>query len=915
MNNIIDKNFEDGSYDRMMEFANNHRPQGNFGNLYLIKSINKDGNITGEYYGMNVFTDVGMREYFINKSSFPSKLFVGQGTGSITYSSGGERMNEQIPSVTDALTNSNTTITYNYPLYYKRNYYSDGTGLITAMCRRMISYLDYNITGKTSDFSITEYGIGTDINTLWTHSHVYDINGNSTYVTKKPNERLEFTVYLCFSYYDKLITDGYDGVYIDDGVMKKNNTVESAVINPRFTMITTMNLFFNRMWDSKIYTYKRNNIIYDIGASSRPVSIFTNNEITQTTTATEVTITKGSSDNQGYIDGFIQWHDGYLSLEPQQLDTAEDISITNLYSNDPSTPYGFAYKFGNKNNYSFSQIDVKKVYLFNHKTNDWTNECDFYNDKNHWYDETNMGGTLALPLYYTNNNQQIMTVYVQENLRTDDPIVSVNPTIVTLYVTDEYWDKSTWVHITNYLNIPQELRTKRYWITDGTNDIKPVRESDEFHLVIKGTTDSGYATFSSFSTTYGCRSICSNYEYGWYMHENTVYVPSESNPNNRYSFTIGVSGDGDETTSLTYGKWLITFNNDSSMDNKFYLTDMSDLSTQPVPVVKEFTNLSTNCRFISQAYRTQTDTGLICIQSLTGDDCIVLDLRDNGYVEKSLNAKMSTAIWGSNRIAYIPSSDTSVVRIREYTSSSADVDMGITFTLPTTLTMSSTIMFGHTNYVWISDGTNAYMLNISNGSIVTCTDKISFATTNRHQLKITAVDDVILIYNHRTGSSVNNARYVVINDPSNILNLSPLNIENNSSYYGSQIEFTLKYIQQTTLVLAMSRWYSSSSSYSGSHNYVLDFGQYLNDGSIYKWDKDENNYTALIVYGEYVIDLIKNKTPMLSYLPTKLEGKTYTIGTENKLKHISDKQFSITFTNVPTFGTGPSDGVPPGVRN
>jgi len=156
---------------------------------------------------------------------------------------------------------------------------------------------------------------------------------------------------------------------------------------------------------------------------------------------------------------------------------------------------------------------------------------------------------------------------------------------------------------------------------------------------------------------------------------------------------------------------------------------------------------------------------------------------------------------------------------------------------------------------------------------------------------------------------------VVINDPSNILNLSPLNIENNSSYYGSQIEFTLKYIQQTTLVLAMSRWYSSSSSYSGSHNYVLDFGQYLNDGSIYKWDKDENNYTALIVYGEYVIDLIKNKTPMLSYLPTKLEGKTYTIGTENKLKHISDKQFSITFTNVPTFGTGPSDGVPPGVRN
>ena len=50
----------DESFKRLMTFAKNHRPNGGLSNMYIIKTIDEDGNITSENYGMNMMTDNGM---------------------------------------------------------------------------------------------------------------------------------------------------------------------------------------------------------------------------------------------------------------------------------------------------------------------------------------------------------------------------------------------------------------------------------------------------------------------------------------------------------------------------------------------------------------------------------------------------------------------------------------------------------------------------------------------------------------------------------------------------------------------------------------------------------------------------------------------------------------------------------------
>ena len=130
---MIDKQ----SYDRLMEFAKNHRPNSGFSNMYLFQTKTADGKVTGEYYGMNIFTDVGMNRYFIDKADFPTNLYIGQGTASFDKTTGNV-MSEKIPGVTMAATSVSTTKDYKYPLYYYDPTLDgdfDNPGIITSIMK------------------------------------------------------------------------------------------------------------------------------------------------------------------------------------------------------------------------------------------------------------------------------------------------------------------------------------------------------------------------------------------------------------------------------------------------------------------------------------------------------------------------------------------------------------------------------------------------------------------------------------------------------------------------------------------------------------------------------------------------------------------------------------------------------------
>ena len=178
--------------------------------------------------------------------------------------------------------------------------------------------------------------------------------------------------------------------------------------------------------------------------------------------------------------------------------------------------------------------------------------------------------------------------------------------------------------------LKEAAQTARYWITTTNQvSINPIRKSKAFRVI---PTNGDYEVLGEWTGNgTGCYSACDNYEYGWYMHGNTVFVPSS-----KLKFTIGNNGTTANAT-FTYGKWLVVFNSTTT----YLLTDMSDLTSVPTPETKTplFTT-ATNC--LSNCYRTSTDTGILCLQSLSASEATIIDLRNNGFKQSLLNSKLSS---------------------------------------------------------------------------------------------------------------------------------------------------------------------------------------------------------------------------------------------------------------------------------
>lgn len=904
----MDKSYQDKSFNNAMSFVNNmqHFKQG-ISNLYVFTSTDSDGNVIDEKYGMNLMTDYGFKKIFTDNASFDGSsvtVYVGNGENSFD---GKTQTLESVALGGLGATKENTSKAYNYPMYYSAAE-NDGDGLITTISRFLVCYYPQNISNITDDVYISEYGLGTSATALWTHSHIYNIRGERSRIYKYINTKLTITVYMCLSFYEHLIQNGWNGTY---------NYRNPGSFANRYSLITTNKQMYDRMYESKLFTYKRNGIKYD--RTSGRTQTIDNKEDNKNTVSTIMKSfilynDTGYKNEEGYVDGFVQWNTGFHTMEPQFLDTPEEIELTNFPSPMPFNYDGFASRFGSipssQNDWnttyypSITTLFDAEAYLFNHKTGEWDIQLDIYNPDNKWYNESSLHSEFAQPIYYSNKGE-IITGYLYQNLRPDDPITSIDPTIETLYATDKYWDYSSWIWIQDYSNIPQKARTAKYWIAGTKSNIGVHRESDCFQLLEKGTNSNGYEVFSGFTQKNGWYQQCSNYEYGWYMFDNTVY-----SPNKQISFKIGSSGET-YTTSMTYGKWLVTFN---SVYNKYYLTDMSGLisGTIPTPVEQTIqyheTGQSTiKIDSLTQCYRTESNTGLICMQSTNYAKANVIDLRNDNHQQRVFDWKCSTTIWNTNKIAYVPS-DANEIRIFNYETNSDDGDA-----IPFPSGVSSVLfMYGHSNYVWFTDGSSyAYVIDLRERIPQGCENRIPF-TNDLNYIKMTAVDDVFILYRYNN-SNISNAYYVNINDHSTITSpksLSPFRVDlNNRSYY---ISLNLRYVQDDSLLLTSSTGYYYRSQ--GAMNKCIDFGQYLANGSVVRYWRAFDSTSAYILYGPYMIYNIKNKAPLINYAHIKLKGKTNTISAINRIKNISGKQWLISFTNTPTWGDGASNtGTPPGV--
>ena len=896
----------DEKYERVLNFAKNHNnvfKHKGISNLYVLTLTDKDGNIVDEKYGSNLLTDYGFSQWLTTTTNFPTTVYIGNGTDDFGIST-----NTLVSALTTTgSTVASSTIDYNYPLYY-----DSITGLVTCTCKFASVYFPASTSGLTEDVRVTEYGLGTAYNLLWTHAWVYDNTGKKSDIVKYSDIQLNIDVYMCLSYNESMILDDW--------------------VNNKYKAITTMQQFMsnsNHMKPSDIYTFKRYNQKYSCGKTNT-VSALTDNNITLTTNVNNVIIypesntTSDDKSGYGYMDGFCQYTKGSMFVERHLKPTQVpfDVVVKSNYTK-ASTNECISSNFGAVNSTTpFTQADISAVYLYDHKTHAFDNTESFVNDSSTWYTEDLMKCTFEMPLYYKVNNT-IETLYLFQNIKRDDPIVKFNDTgVIVIYACDKYWDSSTWTRIEDLNNIPTALQTKPYYLTNTFSlSLEPVRRSTGLKLT---PTVGGIVDYDFYTASQGVYRTCDNFEYGWFVRGDICYVP-------RYGIHFNLTNESHDGTSFvfTYGKWMVVlFNNTSAGVVKAY--DMSNLSSIPTPTEVVIPSATlTNIR--ANMIRSYNGQGILVLQGINNvnysyitqtEEMYVIDMRgDNEVVGRvvTTTSRQGCTIWGTTKIAYIPSDDIYTLKIY-------DVDTQAivgSFTIPSTYYSSSSYIkdiFGHTNYVWLSSGSGniskMIMIDLTSGTISECSGYNDYSSSWYPEYlpsyNMTAVDDCLILYNKSKVSKrfIKLSNPTLIKDPISILGLN----ESDYSYFNYNQNygriFDLRYINNgKTLACLMSYTpKGDSSSYKGIFEVVFDMGRYLDNDTVSNeltklyelTSKNAFDKTGICPFGEFYVSGTK-RVPISHYLPHRIVGNTNTISTIGTIQSVSNKQYTTVLTNLPDF--------------
>jgi hypothetical protein len=192
-------------------------------NIYHCITVNRDGEITDEKFGVNILTNLGLnlmtgtdlRDFSSEFDTNYSALVLGMGDPSAPQFND-RRLNEYFaPNYYPANETRYASSWWNfkdgvYPLQYSN-------GLIyQSILLHTLTY-DYNISGITEDCTITEMGIvsmsSASYNAtpatvdLSSHALIYDEEAHTSYIIKHLNEKLIIRIYWAGSYKETLVND------------------------------------------------------------------------------------------------------------------------------------------------------------------------------------------------------------------------------------------------------------------------------------------------------------------------------------------------------------------------------------------------------------------------------------------------------------------------------------------------------------------------------------------------------------------------------------------------------------------------------------------------------------------------------------------------------------------------------------
>lgn len=445
-------------------------------NIYVFRSEDQDGNIVDEKYGVNLLTDIGlqglnmsMRYYYGSDRPFTLLLYY-----------------TQIPdfSYEDDVLPTGSWIGSDITGYQVDNQvvYDSSTGFISKSKILGTCSFDYNISGITEDLQITaviirsqfDGGSGSSKYFPGTEIKIYDGTGEESSIVKRLNQRMTVHSIWTVSIHEDVISSAYNNhIY-----MCYNPGIHPARNEPFYGFIPNYYHNYTSRLANWIDGYARSTndntratVSTSTGSIMQPTSdhtsemkIYTNNSemvndprIYYSQCETRLY----ESDNYTYA---------YFDIK---LDDFETISCDEVYTDNIDTDsllksFAIPYKTGTNEgvlpvvDFTINQNGVKG---YNYLTHDWDIDIPYVDAPNASYDNIL---NHSIPI---NLQDAPSTIYVHINKDTNIPITQLSKTSVSgdVYASDKYWDYSSYVQINDVTNIPQNLQTKRYYMT--TNNI------------------------------------------------------------------------------------------------------------------------------------------------------------------------------------------------------------------------------------------------------------------------------------------------------------------------------------------------------------------------------------------------------------------------------------------------------------
>lgn len=886
-------------------------------NLYLLQTVDRDGNITGEAYGMNLMTTNGFNKLYTANGGSNSDLYLYIGSGDTTPTLADTSITTPITTTGSTHYSIGNDYYYSELLYGTR--YDAETNIVSAQKREYRGYFDYNISGISTDTEIKEIGYGKAYNNLYTHALIYDAEGNPSSIVKRINERLIITMFWSICFKPDWITEAYNnGVYM--------------AFSPHWFLLREGFLPIGAF-----YMDGNDNIVSQI---SSYLEAFTSGSTTINGDVMTSSATLGScyiESSRAYMSKILVgpkstgWNNtistvgGYKSLyfllfTHDKLLSPEEIICERVWTNASSSVM-LTNAFGASNSnttYSANGIipatdfDIQSLSMYNHLTHEWDIEEQFKNNPNYEYllkMEYNAWVYMYLPFL---NKSQTVRVYI--NPRTDIPINSFSTSGITLYATDEYWNPDSYVLIADTKNVDEALQTKRYYVrldapSGDKSYISPVRTTVDRHQIICPSsitlqTNESFPDWTRGGKQERQKPISSDV-YNYIATAVHIVYPDVNGETKVYNLRAPSNRYAEERTrfSTKTGDRLITLGYDCSWYyESFYpsnarVYDMTGDGTS-APTYVDYT-IEWSSGDVGYPYYSETDEGFIVMQRLSNvNEAFIMDIYgEDGTTPiftKLENVRNCIALNRTTNCVYMTDDSTTLSFEIYDMSTNTVID---SFSLPAN-GYSFAGIAGWRDFIYVrvslSGSYSTYLYNMNTKQLVYLSDVNidGMAISEWSKYKIASCDECMAI-----PCSNDFVKIFSASDPTVPISTFSSNYnfyDISSSDHPPRIQ--LRYMNEGKQLLM---------TLAGRRAVVVDIGWVLDNGPtkflpIYNFNYSDYATGIIGFYKDYVYYINSANIvlyPYQTYVAHKMVGTTYTIQSYNNPKRIGGRKYSFSVTN------------------